>query len=274
MLALVASYGRSGSSRLLELLDLTGSAAVAGGFPYERRLAQFDVLCRSGAGALGPDGALTFDAVRYPPPSRRRPDESEVVFRLRMMSENGGFTAYREADGTVVNDVIAEKAIGLAIVRQVLGHRPQAFAVVLDRDPRDVFLSVLAFNHRRGFVDFGAENGPAGLAANIAGYYREAAELVSEHPGRLRVLTYEELVTHPLSAVRRALPAPLQVGDATSAALALITHPGHVTAPDVAGSVGRWRSAVADWPVEFALLDQARTDFRALVPAVTGTGPA
>ncbi|MEP6981128.1 MAG: hypothetical protein ABJA16_10235 [Nakamurella sp.] len=271
-LGLVTSYGRSGSSRLMQVLKLTGAAAVAGGFPYEIRHAQFGVLCESGAGEIDADGTLTFDTVAYPPPTRRHPDEAETEFRDR--AAVAALAGYRRPSATIVNDLIVEKSIGLHIVRQVLGHRSRSFAIVLDRDPRDVFLSILAFNERRGFISFGADGGPEALARNIANYYGQLAALVAAHPERTRIVTYEELIADPEAAAGGAVAAAVHADDAARAAMAIITHPDHVTATDVSASVQRWRSVAADWPAEFERLEQARRDFRMLAGSGAAPGVA
>jgi hypothetical protein len=262
-LGLIVSYGRSGSSRLMQLMRLTDAAAVAGGFPYEVRDAQFGVLCSTGAGDIDADGTLRFDDVAYDPPIRRFPGEPEAAFRQRIVSESLHLRAYLGPHGRLRSGVIVEKAIGLEVVQHILDALPAAFCVVLDRDPRDVFLSVLAFNERRNFVGFGAENGPSTLAENIVEYFRQAGELIRRNPGRARIVEYKDIVTNPVLAVRQALHTKVEADAAAIAAMEIVTNPAHVTARDVSRSLDRWRAVpAAEWAAEFTILQEGHRSLR------------
>lgn len=261
-LALVTSYGRSGSSRLMELIKRASAGAVAGKFPYETRSVQFGILCSTGAGQIAADGTITYDHFAYAAPSRRLDGENETEFRHRILREVAYLRPYTQDGRSFQSQVIVEKSVGLQIVDHVLGSCPNTSCILLNRDPRDVFLSVLAFNTKRDSVSFGAEQGPLVLAQRIAGYFAGATSLLSRHRQRIRVVRYSEIVTDPLGAVSQALDSAVGVDAIPRAELLTITNPSHVTADDVKSSLARWRDVAEQWPGEFMLLKRAYDAFQ------------
>jgi len=281
-LLLVASYGRAGSSRLMEVMQLTRAATVLGPFPFENRSLQFGALCFADAGTVGLDGSLTFDGFSYPPPVARDLDESEGDYRQRVLDEYGYLLPYALADlradpggpglpADPPGPIVAEKSAGLGIVEKVLTFIPASRCVVLDRDPRDVFVSVLQFNQRRGFVSFGAEDGTLRLAQRIAEYYLGAADLVARWPGRASVVDYAQLIGDPLAALRSVTNWEGR-SNQMRRALTEVANPDHVTAASTKASVGRWRRHRERWAVEFAVLSDAHRRFTRRL-AATGNRP-
>lgn len=256
-LTLLATYGRSGSSRMMELLRLTGARQVAGGFPYEVRSVQFGLLCRLGLGDVRADGAIVHNHFRYPSPAPRREGESDEAFRRRIVADCEDYRPYRDDRG------IVEKAVGLALAAAIGAACPTVQFVFVDRDPRDVFLSVLSFNAARGYVSFGAEEGPMALAGRLAGYYREIAAFRAAHAGRTRTVSYADLVMRPLEAVAEACGGlPESARSLAPERLAEITTPSHMTSPSAGDSIDRWRADAELWPREMAVLAAAYAAFR------------
>ena len=263
-LALLATYGRSGSSRLMELLRLTNACRVAGGFPYEVRSVQFGVLCALGMGEVQADGAILFGGFSYRPPAAPWDGEASEAFRQRILRDHEHLRPYEGiGDG---RGPIAEKAVGLDLVSRLAETQSPAHIVLIDRDPRDVFLSVLAFNQRRGHVSFGAEDGPLVLARRIAGYYEAVAALRRRYRERTRVVSYRDIVAQPLRAVACATGRAEAdvVADPQGAVFSHeVSSPEHVTAASVAESVGRWRAEADNWRAEFKVLAAAYAEFTA-----------
>ncbi|MGN6201497.1 MAG: sulfotransferase family protein [Solirubrobacterales bacterium] len=123
---------------------------------------------------------------------------------------------------------------------------PGAAEVILVRDLRDVFCSVLAFNRKRGYAAFGRE-----LAESDDDYIdsvRRSGEALRSHmEGReTHLIRYEDLITEPVPTLEPLLeylgldPA----GAPAMAEKAAVSTGGmdhHMTAGSAAASIGRWR---------------------------------
>lgn len=126
---------------------------------------------------------------------------------------------------------------------------PNAAEVVLVRDLRDVFCSVLAFNRKRGYQAFGRES--AASDDEYVETVRRSGEALLEHmraPGReIHLTRYEDLIHEPVEALEPLLDfvgldpaaAPSMV---ERAAVATEGMDHHMTAASASASIGRWRS--------------------------------
>lgn len=123
---------------------------------------------------------------------------------------------------------------------------PGAAEVVLVRDLRDVFCSVLAFNRKRGYDAFGREQ--AGSDDEYIDNVRRSGEALRKHMNdrETHLIRYEELITEPVATLEPALeflgldPA----GAPAMAEKAAVSTGGmdhHMTAGSAAASIGRWR---------------------------------
>lgn len=155
---------------------------------------------------------------------------------------------------------IAEKSVGWQVVHQVLGSCHQARFVMLDRDPRDVFVSVLHFNRQRGYAAFGAEYGTDELARRIADFYVEAGNAITRWGAKAHTVRYAAMVTDPIGTIRGVTHS---TGELTvdPRQIAELSSPQHVTSPSTVESIGRWRTEEAAWPHQFAVLAQAYERF-------------
>ncbi|MBS1886482.1 MAG: sulfotransferase [Actinobacteria bacterium] len=125
---------------------------------------------------------------------------------------------------------------------------PGAAEVVLVRDLRDVFCSILAFNRKRGYHAFGRE-----LAASDDEYIysvQRSGEALLDHmrDGReTHLLRYEDLITAPVETLEPLLeflgldPAGAAAMVET-AAVSTRAMDHHMTAPSASASIGRWRT--------------------------------
>ena len=123
---------------------------------------------------------------------------------------------------------------------------PGAAEVVLVRDLRDVFCSVLAFNRKRGYEAFGRER--AGSDDEYIDTVRRSGEALRDHmQGReTHLIRYEDLINEPVPTLEPLLeflgldPA----GAPTMVERAAVSTGGmdhHMTAGSAAASIGRWR---------------------------------
>jgi hypothetical protein len=126
---------------------------------------------------------------------------------------------------------------------------PGAREVVLIRDLRDVFCSVLAFNRKRGYQAFGREDAESDDA--YIDTVRRSGEALLDHmrsEGReTHLLRYEDLIREPVPTLEPLLEfvgldpaaAPEMVERASVSANGM-DH--HMTAANASASIGRWRS--------------------------------
>jgi hypothetical protein len=123
---------------------------------------------------------------------------------------------------------------------------PGAAEVVLVRDLRDVFCSVLAFNRKRGYNAFGREQ--AESDDDYIDNVRRSGEALRNHmEGReTHLIRYEELIAEPVATLEPLLeylgldPAGAPVmAERASVSTGGMDH--HMTAGSAAASIGRWR---------------------------------
>lgn len=259
---LILRSGRSGSTLLMQLLGTSPQVVFERVYPYELpyltylvRLAgllreprpskewqQRDLMRADFAGLLGP---LPARRARILTEEADRPFWEGALQALwtefsaharavmpRLLGSSGPpATLYAEKCPPWLRPLLAEAH---------LEHR----ALHVLRDPRDVYLSILAFNARRGTRRFGvrAKDTPLTFARRLA---RERAGLLREiAAGRIpadEVIRYEALVGD-LEGEAERLGDRLGVTlDAAAVRAAEAEHAGHITAESPAASVGRWK---------------------------------
>jgi hypothetical protein len=127
---------------------------------------------------------------------------------------------------------------------------PRAREVFLVRDFRDMASSILAFNARRGFDDFGRQR--ASSDEEFLAQLRHGATLLTEHwrrrSDRAHLVRYEDVITDPAAALAPLLaylgldasPATIDgmIGRASEETPELKRHQ---TSESPVSSVGRWR---------------------------------
>ena len=127
---------------------------------------------------------------------------------------------------------------------------PEAKEIILVRDFRDFFCSVVAYNSRIGVSGFGAELQPD--AEHHIRWLSDAAERLAlswqERSAQAHLLRYEDLVLDPSQELERLLkylelPASDGVIDAMTGTLFETVAGGedHRTSPSARESIGRWR---------------------------------
>jgi hypothetical protein len=158
---------------------------------------------------------------------------------------------------------------------------PGAKEIVLVRDLRDVYCSVLSFNRKRGYQAFGREN--AESDEDYIDNVRRSGEALLAHmrsDGReTHLLRYEDLIREPVPTLEPLLEflgldpagAPAMVERASFPAHGM-EH--HMTAPSASASIGRWRSDLEPQLAERcdAILSPVAADFG--YAAAEGDAPA
>jgi hypothetical protein len=138
---------------------------------------------------------------------------------------------------------IAEKAIGWDDL--LFERLPDARAITLYRDPRDTFISVMQFNSRNGYIEFGAKG------KTDEEYFELLCEMTCQilelHwmlQKRSILINYTDFVTNTAGTMRR-ISGALEIPDLDD--WAAIAHPGHATSENAAGSIDRWRNTNPKW---------------------------
>jgi len=209
---LVDYFGRDGSTALLRLLSTSPQIFVEGRYPYEHR--------HLGTALTAPDPAAAWR----------------------------GFCQPRFGSGDP-HRWYAEKMIDVR--KADLSAFPDARIVVLLRDPRDTWVSVVAFSRAVGEGALGGVGTRSERLARFVERQRERLEWIAGlGRGDALVVRYESLV-FDVAAVARELEAWLDVEiDPAGLAGDFRLRWVHGTAPDPARSVGRWRSELSDADLE------------------------
>lgn len=144
---------------------------------------------------------------------------------------------------------------------------PSPREIFLLRDPRDMLASMVAFNEKRGYLEFGREN-VASDEEWLLRLRRGVGRLVGAwraRSDRARVLRYEDLITDPVGALSPILdylgPAAAPGSIEGLIARASANAPelaAHRTSKSAERSIGRWRQSLDRhwWP----LVDEAFGD--------------
>lgn len=255
----VVSYGRSGSTALMRALGVSDHIGVPPAFPHETRMAQYIVAGQMLGLAGDAPAALEWERVTYVP---HQPfdkvagqwfEERRSGFFARPHLLEDYAMLFANAGGSPPR-FLAEKAMGLGLVRPALEADPRRRAVLLLRDPRDIFISAKAFNRRRGFLSFGESGEPGGdeaMLRAIVAFGLGALATAEARPGQVLILRYEDMIRAPASAFAALLswlgiePAP-GVAEAMAERIALVDAAtlDHMTSADASDSVDRWRGVI------------------------------
>jgi hypothetical protein len=253
--------GRVGSTLVMQLLGTSSEVAFDRVYPFENSYLTYLTRLTGQIGAPR-DGAMDMADLVYGDPSRvgRLPFEPESLDRVALARASLAAT-WAALSETIVAGLpgarlYAEKFWGdLAPVIEA-GLDPVVIDIV--RDPRDVVVSVRAFNDRTGVERFGraaARDDGQHLRRLVTGMRLRLAEFARPQAGEHLLLRYEDLVAD-LPGVADRLGGVLGVrlaADQVIAARAGMSR--HMTAASPAASVGRWRSELDAG--EVALVERA-----------------
>ncbi len=283
---LVVTLGRTGSTWLMRLLGSDPSIIAYRPFEYEPRVLSYwaKVLLALGAPAsylqplaarlsserwwlgddsvagtlLLPDEAVAWDL------GRAGVDHLATFARTRIAET---YTAIADAERRPLARFFAEKvAPERPVMETAAWLYPQARWIYLVRDPRDMALSILAYNQRNRVSGFGRERvkNDIDFIDEVDRAMRQMLQLFREAGSGPLLVRYEDIVAEPEGELVRIFTA-LGIDAPEESAREAATHaaaelPGmeeHRTAPDVPASVGRWRrdldrSQQEAWTAAFA----------------------
>lgn len=251
---LILGDGRSGTTLLMQLLGTSRRIAFDRAYPYEVRYLTYllrwslllggkyepDELWNPGENAH-PSGSL-IGPLPYPDAQvwdgqAIWPECFRHAWRLFTSMAARGATA----DATVL--YYAEKVPHWIpdYLRQLIPYK----VIVLVRDPRDVFLSVTAFNKKRGFAGFDrfADDDDWMYARRVTNRYKEIFPMIRDEATASHgfLIRYEDLALN-LDAEAKRLSDWLGVKldpEVVKAQVANLAH--HMTSDSPQASVARWR---------------------------------
>jgi hypothetical protein len=268
---LVDGAGRDGTTLMMQLLGTSSRIAFERVPPFEHRwfayLVEWSGLLGwtewdEGAWGHGVLAQRVFDRsggnlVGPPPWTERGLVEGDEEMWTAMLASAWSEFSRRAAEHTARRfggspaDVVyhAEKCIGAWRLQEATSAVLRVEVIPLVRDPRDVWLSVIAFDRRRGFYGFGRLEGES-----EADYLTRFLEIhrwrMAEMSGWARrsgtpVVRYEDLVAN-LEGEAARLEEQLGVKlDPGALAAARERFRDHMTAPTPDASVQRWRGEMA-----------------------------
>jgi hypothetical protein len=266
----VDSSGRSGTTMTMALLASSPQVAMDRRHPYEHRyfawLVEWSALADATEWDLDRWNGVTLvlrqlgvqaDGLIGPPPWLPRPlweaDDEEggmaaplLVSAWREFSLRATGRTERELGGSNVR-YHAEKATDVRRLREL--YPGAVKSVMLHRDPRDVWLSIQAFDRARGFYGFGRhpdETEEDWLTRFLDAQLQRSRAVLAEREGAdSLLLAYEDLVSRPEAAATRLGQWLGLELDPEAPARDLALHGDHATSasPDV--SVARWRQELS-----------------------------
>jgi len=250
--------GRVGSTLMMELLGSSAAVAFERVYPYEHSyLTYFVRLLKQAASHTG--APWTMDDLRHsdlitagPFPFRPRSlHVKEFSAQSLMAMWRIASQSFRDAAPDPLTHY-AEKFWGT--VSPVIEAHLSPIVIDLVRDPRDIVVSIRAFNAQRSVEMFGrssASDDVAHLHQVVVGMGFRLREMDEPLPVSRRLLRYEDLVTD-VAGSASSLSSFLEVDLDPRAALSRRAEVArHKTSVSAADSVGRWRSELSPTDTEF-----------------------
>lgn len=267
----VVSLGRSGSTMLMSALAAHPDLVAYERHPYETRIAQqYARLAKTlfePADFTDPELEAFSQTHCIRSNAYLRPDGDSIILMDSILSTANldhctnqvarfyrGYAAQRNKTATKFVEKCLPDPQWIRLLQDLF---PGAKIVVLVRDFRDVYKSVLAFNKRRGFPAFGREKVDTDLEyIDRLAASAEALIEVSATPGAVLV-RYEDVIATPAITLQETLErldirAPLSAIQPMLASLSKETpeRSKHQTARSKQASVARWQSESS--PAELA----------------------
>jgi Sulfotransferase family len=170
----------------------------------------------------------------------------QIVDLYRMLAPNGRGRA-------IVEKIGFKRDLDL-----LSGLFAQVRPMFLVRDPRDMLVSMRAFNERRGIYDFHEVHGKTfdAVLPVMSGNLRHLARLYERWPRDKLLVRYEDMARDPRGALTRILAFLSLEHDAPTLETCLrgrLDSPGvHVTSASAEESIGRWKDVLTQNQAELA----------------------
>jgi hypothetical protein len=244
----ICSYGRSGSSVLMKLLNSSG-IAVVGEMPFEDRTSQIAFMAwmkpRFGTQPEQPGGhqvqEANFDGADYY--SSTPLDASSL---LALETEYERFLRKNVSEDQIG---LAEKFIGTELIQimKIYDETNLIRPIFIARDPRDVFISVKEFNKKRGIGGFNDGANDELLLSDICDFVIDQIKLSSKMGAYL--CFYEDFIMRRSQTIKNLMDY-IGVKNLSEGLLngiwasvdALEGARDHMTSSGPVQSVRRWRS--------------------------------
>ena len=258
---MLRSFGRSGSTLLMQVLGSSSNVIFDREYPFEKRhltylhrVASVASSESSNSEDWNPD--TIFDSklnrvgpIPYPETSIVDRESLRTDYLLRLWN---GFSAQAKAKASGTFDskrplYYAEKVVHDICddVNSVVGAKN----IFLFRDPRDEFLSIKSFNQKRGFNGFGwgEDDSDESYALRLCNMRRNFMRHISsiEQDGRRFVIRYEDFINDPHTWTKKIgdwLSLDLNYS-AVEAKQSSVAH--HITSKNIADSVERWKAELS-----------------------------
>jgi hypothetical protein len=151
--------------------------------------------------------------------------------------------------GQVEPIYFAEKSLPLPILRFMWELYPQAREIFLIRDFRDMVCSILAFNAKRGYQDFGRQHARSDeeYVRRLRSYAMDLLQSWKQRADRAILVRYEDLILQPVETLTAILEyldldnsSPTIYGMIRRASEETPELKAHKTSSDPKASIGRW----------------------------------
>ena len=253
--AFICSTGRAGSTLLAKCLNAHKSIVMRDQYPYETRIIQYLLAAKFNERPALENELESFRGVRYAIPMAADRIAKAWAEKSRdnadLLDYYGLARAYYEAvadeQGKRAVEWIVEKAVGLQMTDEILAADHGARAIVLLRDPRDVFCSIRAFNKKASYSKgFGADSGDDALFRSLVTFIKLSEKLQRCHTDRVHIVRYEDLIRSEAALARLLSWLGVPFGDELVSAIWTQSQEvdadtaDHSTSASATASVGRW----------------------------------
>lgn len=255
---LLRSFGRSGTTMMMELLGTNNNILFERTYPFENRYLTY--ICRLGQlPSLDPEkinsdwnqDSLMIQNTKILGPL---PYRNIKLFNKQEFSKKIIGPLWR----TISKEMLSSAALNIKEpvyyaekiphdIPQIINSAVYTKSIFLFRDPRDEFLSIKSFNTKRGFHAFGwlESDDDYSFAKKLCNSRKNFMKTIFEIPdndSRRHVVFYENIVQDPnkeTSKLSDWLGLPLswkRVVDEHS------QYAHHMTSSDISSSAGRWKN--------------------------------
>ena len=273
---ILSTLGRSGSSYLMLLLSQHPEIITMNPLRFEAKLASYYVeLLRAVAAPASYGQALhpEISDAHWWLGSRRRPlpamlrnpgmprwlgsENIDILAGFCQSRFDGFYLRQAEREQRHEARYFAEKAYPGAVPETIAELYPDGREVVLVRDLRDMFCSIVDYNAKRGFQLWGRDSVETEEEwfEHLRGMTTKLVDAVRTRAERVQIVRYEDLIADPASTLD-ALLSHLGVSSDPETVRRMLDDAqtrqrpewerAHQTSVSVASSIGRWKTDLSD----------------------------